>query len=368
MSSFFDKQIDAIDACGRLIAVGLSNLEGNCWDGAVKILGMDTGEEIGALTVNSGVSSVQWIPSNDGLLLCARDDGVISVCRMDSQLELISDIEAHESSISSLSCSLLSHSLVLSASWDSSIKLWDINRFSTGCDEESSCLASLSNAHYKQTNGAAFSVNDEFMFCSCGQDGFLKIWDKRASFTTGCVTLFCNPQPLTCVAWDSLNSNRLFTGTESGSINYYDIRMNISSPQSVSPCHKARVRKIKTLAFRNNNVVVSCADDCGIHFSMNSDQASTVGASQHGRPPGLSPAVSGINSTGTVADSLQVIGRLTYHTDYVSDICIVPSSVEGNDDRHYSIISGSWDKSVRVSCFTVDDQAKNISLSPFISL
>lgn len=70
----FQRQVDAIDVKLK-IAVGLSNLTFNYWDGEIKILD-DKLETTKSFPIGAGISSIRWI--NDSVLLSSLDNGGIS--------------------------------------------------------------------------------------------------------------------------------------------------------------------------------------------------------------------------------------------------------------------------------------------------
>jgi len=281
----FPMNLDSIDICkisGKVL-LGLSNLEGNTWDGAVKILSLDSGDEKVSRMLPSGVSSVRFI--GEQYVAAGSDDGNVTILNSESLSDVII-FDSHDDIVSSVAANPFNVSELASAGWDGSFFLWNI-------DNETSCLSVLS-AHSGHINCIDYNGRTESNIATIGQDGFMRIWDPRNDPAEGCVQLFDLGQSGSCLHWDAINEHLIYGGTDSGDISVFDARY--SSGQSKSPLyanhsvHIGRVRRIMTSPLRPT-IIISSSDD------------TTIAVSSSREPDG----------------PLTEVHRLRIHSDYVTD-------------------------------------------------
>lgn len=110
--------------------------------------------------------------------------------------------------------SVRSENFVLSASWDTTIKLWDPNCSSSLCTY---------SAHSKLVYNATFSPHIPNTFASVSADGYLKIWNILGS-ERAVASLKSHDGEILCVDWCKFDQNILATGCSDGLIRGYDIR------------------------------------------------------------------------------------------------------------------------------------------------
>jgi peroxin-7 len=125
-----------------------------------------------------------------------------------------------------------SENLLLTASWDCSIKLWDPNTTTSLCTYMS---------HSKLIYNASFSPIIPNTFASVSADGFLKIWN-----------IFNKDRPVAClqseseilsVDWCKFDQNILATGSADGIVRGYDVRY-FGVPTFELKGHDFAVRKV----------------------------------------------------------------------------------------------------------------------------
>lgn len=134
-------QIDAIALCPQsqtknrspLLAVAISSLEGNQWNGGLAIVDALTGQRRLGLELPTGVSSLVWCGPEQDLLACACDNGdiellqLISVDGEDPSLQPVQQANpdgvavglwGHDDVVTSVSASIFEKNIIASSSWD----------------------------------------------------------------------------------------------------------------------------------------------------------------------------------------------------------------------------------------------------------
>ena len=109
-----------------MIAVASSALEGSIWKGSVSILDGKTGEQFAVTTINAGISQIKW--SSENVLLAACDDGRVRHLRLDLNIDFAWNLseenpldEGHDDIVS---CLAIQKDLIISGSFDTTLKLW----------------------------------------------------------------------------------------------------------------------------------------------------------------------------------------------------------------------------------------------------
>lgn len=282
MSSRFALQVDSVDVSDTFVAVGLSNLEGNIWDGAIKLLSIENGQELHSVHCDCGVAMVRFAGQNKNFLLAARDDGHVALYAA-SSLDPLLQLPAHSDYVSCVAVHESSETEFVSSGWDGAIKLWDWQ-----AESRATPVLTIGEAHYKHVNEVAISPLERSLLASVGQDGFLRLWDRRTDVDReGCVQLFRHSEAVGCVAWDASNANLVYTGSDAGDVTAFDLRMThvsdgAASTTSVEACcssehrvHRGRVRRLTTLR-GHPGLVVSCSDDTTVavtRVSLSADEA-----------------------------------------------------------------------------------------------
>ncbi len=271
MSSRFDLHVDSLDVSEAFVVVGLSNLDGNIWDGGLKLLSLENGSEIQSKHCECGVSMVRFVGQNKNFVLSARDDGNVALYASSTMDELLR-MPAHDDYVSCVAVDDSNETEYVSCGWDGNIKIWDWQ-----VESKNIPVLNIQHAHHKHVNEVSISSLQNSLMASVGQDGFLRIWDRRTDINSmGCVQLFNHNQAVSCVTWDAHSQHNLYTGTDAGDVSAFDIRVSHSGGDSGSGTssvesyystrhrtHNGRVRRLRTLQ-GHAGTVVSCSDDTTI--------------------------------------------------------------------------------------------------------
>ena len=280
----------------RGIIVGGSNLEGNIWNGSIALVYNNVkGKENIYKQLSAGVTSVRISGSDGMLVLVGRDDGIVSI-HSTQTLEEVHSIDAHEDIISMVQDDHQNRGIFACASWDGSITWWDYSR--------GQCILRL-NAHYGHVNDFCLNSKDTNMLSSVGQDGFMRIWDKRSG--NNCLQLYDLGQAGSCCLWDKANDNNIIVGTDSGSLSFWDLRSmkdNNDIKSITIDVHKNRIRRITQIP--EMNIIATASDDTTI---------TTLGLGR------------------------EVIKTFKEHNDYITDIAY---------DEKQNLYSTSTDKTLKL--------------------
>jgi WD40 repeat protein len=263
MTSCFSSQVDSLDVSDSFVVVGLSNLDGNIWDGGIKLLSVENGSELQSKHCECGISMVRFAGQNKNFVLSARDDGNVALYSS-STLDDLLLLPAHDDYVSCVAVNESIETEFISCGWDGSIKVWDWQS-----DNKDTPVMSIDDAHYQHVNEVSISTHDASLFASVGQDGFLRVWDRRTNISSdGCVQIFNLHHAGSCVTWDAHHSHSLYTGNDAGLISVFDLRTVANQSAAVGmvgehQAHKGRVRRLQSVR-DPAGLLVSCADDTTI--------------------------------------------------------------------------------------------------------
>ncbi|OAV94649.1 hypothetical protein PTTG_05147 [Puccinia triticina 1-1 BBBD Race 1] len=151
----------------------------------------------------------------------------------------------HTSSILSLSHNKLARNLLLSASADTTIKLWDLNQAPSGRSSTFSAIESFT-MHTDKVQSAQWNPKEATVVLSGGWDGMLKVWDTRNAREGVEVKLDADVE---CLRWDPFSPLSFVATLDNGLIQAFDSRML----SQFSPAKKA-AKPLWTLAAHDSSV------------------------------------------------------------------------------------------------------------------
>lgn len=256
------QHLDSVDvsSSGLRVVLSVSSLEGNKWDGGLRLVSRD-GVEICSCDSPSGISMVRF--SGPRLLLAARDDGNVVMFSSD-KLEEMQVFEAHDDIVSCINDDPQNESQFASCGWDGSIYIWDWRLHTS----KHAPLLTYSNSHNGYVNDVKYSPFEGNTFTSVGRDGFVRVWDKRVAPSSGCASIINAEQTCSCMSYDHSDQNILLVGTDAGDISIVDLRGSGPSPiLSVNRLHKGRVRRITLSPSDSPGMFASASDDTTVAVS-----------------------------------------------------------------------------------------------------
>lgn len=253
--------VDAIDIEeDGTLAVASSALTGRKWNGSLWLFkdrakAPDVNYCSAGCSTESGTTDIKWIDSRRLVLGC--DSGNVDIwCLSGSfqSLENIASLTEHDNSVSSVSVDCIK-SKIVSAGWDRSIKVWDI--------EQERCIKSY-RGHSDMVWSTAYSRTQQDLFISVSQDGRVILWDTRAPKIASKLSDSTQYNSIPrCVDWSPLDHNVLAIGFEDGSVCLHKI-LNARQPVIAYCPHERAVNK---LAFspRSPDWLASVSDDMWVH-------------------------------------------------------------------------------------------------------
>lgn len=253
--------VDAIDIEeDGTLAVASSALTGRKWNGSLWLFkdrakAPDVNYCSAGCSTESGTTDIKWIDSRRLVLGC--DSGNVDIwCLSGSfqSLENIASLTEHDNSVSSVSVDCIK-SKIVSAGWDRSIKVWDI--------EQERCIKSY-RGHSDMVWSTAYSRTQQDLFVSVSQDGQVILWDTRAPKIASKLSDSTQYNSIPrCVDWSPLDHNVLAIGFEDGSVCLHKI-LNARQPVIAYCPHERAVNK---LAFspRSPDWLASVSDDMWVH-------------------------------------------------------------------------------------------------------
>lgn len=323
----FENYADTIDYKAGYTAVGLSSLDRNIWNGSVKILD-ESGQILSTYRSNSGITALKFFDRIPELLVVAKDNGDIMLCRQKDNTESES-VSGHSDCVSSLSFVSKNSTDLISVGWDSRVNIWSFS----GENMTPCLLHSIDEAHYKRINDVASHPYQSSLFGTAGEDGFVRLWDHRCNMNSeGCSQIFNTEQPISCITWSSENESCFLTGNDDGSMNIFDIRCDPSSIVYKEKLHKKRIRKL-----------INCDSIPGLLLSCSDDKSI---AATRIRNINIDMNVDILDDPIAVKGTLkfQNFSRRIEHTDHVTDFTILE---ENWDEGLISILSASTDKTLK---------------------
>lgn len=253
------------------ILIGASGLTGRYWFGSLWYyespeLAPDVEKCTAGVQLEAGLSDACWVDSTR--VLVGMDTGGIAMWELTDNLRTFiqqSSATEHDNIVSSV-CVCHGNSRAVSASHDNSIKIWDLESFSsvhtfTGHKDVIHCVCS----HPTQSE----------VFLSASRDGNICLWDTRKSKPAARLNtspLFGSP---TCVAWQPGQEHGYGAGSEAGALVVKDTRAAVTEYVSFVPHH----RSITRLQFspHKNHIIATVSEDCtAMVVDISSDQPKQI--------------------------------------------------------------------------------------------
>lgn len=167
-----------------------------------------------------GLFDLVWSESNSSIVVTASGDGSLQMWSIIDNPGLLETFSEHKNEVYSLDWSKTrQEQLILSSSWDCSIKLWDPNKKSS---------LSTFLGHTELVYNAIWSPLIPNCFASVSGDGTLKIWNSLNSNFPNFTIKVHDAEVLSC-DWCKYDQNILASGGSDGLIRVWDLR-NASQP------------------------------------------------------------------------------------------------------------------------------------------
>jgi len=289
-----ERQVDRVVVGNtKAVAVATSSLNGQFWDGACFIL--KDGNVVRSIEAQTGVSALSWIGNKDDVLAFGGDDGSIQLwavvnTKKEKPLRILNE---HFDIVTDIKTQPTDRDVLLSSSWDLTIKLWPAR---------SPHSSTTFEGHFDYIWSVDWNKRIPHLFASASQDHSLKLWDQNQAH---CVATIKRDHPLFVVRWDPTSEHIFATGDEAGTVAIFDTR-NTKEELLLNTERKRSVRAIE-YSPKDSNLLALGSDDTTVSLLSTKEN------------------------------------KLSYqskdHNDFVRSIAF-------NEDG-LSFLSGSWDRTVR---------------------
>lgn len=238
------------------ILLGASNLTGRYWYGSLWYyqnpeLAPDVEKCTAGVQLEAGLNDACWV--DETRVLVGMDTGGVALWELTDNLHTFIQQSAateHEDIVSSV-CVCQDKQRVVSASFDKSIKLWNLESFT-------------SISKFKAHTDAVYCVRSHLtqpeLCLTASQDGNIFLWDFRKRKPA----LRLDKSPVTsiptCVAWQPGQEHVYGVGSDNGQLVLRDTRAAVTESVSLVP-HCRNITRLQFSPFKSN-LVASVSEDC----------------------------------------------------------------------------------------------------------
>lgn len=220
-----------------------------------------------------GLFDVTWSESNDNVAVTAGGDGCLHVWDVNRPQDAgpVHVMKGHSKEVYGVDWCLTrdSANMVLSASWDKTIKLWNMG--------DGRCLNTYTG-HEHIVYSAMWSPLVPKCFASASGDRTLRVWDVRKPYMSGIVISGHASEILSC-DWSKYDQNVIVSAATDGSMRVWDLRKPQQFLQQLDG-HQYAVRRVKFSPF-DGNILLSCSYDFTVRTWNTAVQLTPLETIQH---------------------------------------------------------------------------------------
>ena len=237
----------------NLIAVATSQYYGIAGNGKLLVLDADRNFlPLAEFCTRDGCFDVAWSEKAETVLAAATGDGSVKI--FDSTRpgsRPVADLSGHSAETYSVDWNLHLRDLICSASWDRSVRVWDVS-----CGVETQKFFSHSAIAYE----AKWSVRNSKLLGSVGGDGMLHVSDiGSSSFGRSAISIAAHQSEVLCLDWSKYNEHVVATGSVDKTVRVWDLR-NPQVPVAQLCGHQLAVRRVK-FSPHSDALLASCSYD-----------------------------------------------------------------------------------------------------------
>lgn len=173
-------------------------------------------QEVAAFDTQDGLYDCCWSEENENILISASGDGKIKVwdVHRPPQANPLRSLDEHTHEVHCVNWNVVRRDVFLSGSWDDSIKMWDLR---------SAGSIRTFKEHTYCVYAAVWNPQQADVFLSASGDCTLKIWDVRQPAAS--LTVRAHGAEVLCADWCKYNDCIVATGSVDKTIKVWDVRM-----------------------------------------------------------------------------------------------------------------------------------------------
>lgn len=249
-------------------------------------------DQVCGMETDDAILDCCWSEAKDNLVFVALGNGYVQAMHTDSGT-VAASLVAHRTEVASVQSHIYNTNWLLTSGWDSTIRLWDVNRLMTipaapppirewvvlvsgGTVSGSAAqLPALPEPPHRRSQrglgnnasnpsssilyDAVWSPRSQHLFTSVDSNGGLRIWDVRrmAGQSTDVAWHRSNggggPTVVEtlCVDWNKYQDNEVIVGTADGFVFVWDVRRTLH-PTDAFQTHRLSVRRVQFSPFQRD--------------------------------------------------------------------------------------------------------------------
>ncbi|XP_007944504.2 peroxisomal biogenesis factor 7 [Orycteropus afer afer] len=203
---------------------------------------------------NDGLFDVTWSENNEHVLVTCSGDGSLQLWDTAKATGPLQVYKEHIQEVYSVDWSQTrGEQLVVSGSWDQTVKLWDPTVGKSLC---------TFRGHENVIYSTIWSPHIPGCFASASGDQTLRIWDMKTAGVR--IVIPAHQAEILSCDWCKYNENLLVTGAVDCSLRGWDLR-NVRQPVFELLGHTYAIRRVKFSPF-HASVLASCSYDFTVRF------------------------------------------------------------------------------------------------------
>ncbi|KFO32227.1 Peroxisomal targeting signal 2 receptor, partial [Fukomys damarensis] len=203
---------------------------------------------------NDGLFDVTWSENNEHVLVTCSGDGSLQLWDTAKAAGPLQVYKEHTQEVYSVDWSQTrGEQLVVSGSWDQTVKVWDPTVGKSLC---------TFRGHESVIYSTIWSPHIPGCFASASGDQTLRIWDMKATEVR--IVIPAHQAEVLSCDWCKYNENLLVTGAVDCSLRGWDLR-NVRQPVFELLGHTYAIRRVKFSPF-HASVLASCSYDFTVRF------------------------------------------------------------------------------------------------------